>query len=421
MAQHAHAKNNETTVSKRMELDTAATMFPLAFCDKQRSLVYLTATMNESVDLQKLQLALNRLITRFPSFYVRLCHDKSGFFFEKMDRAPVICEAYEENKTLFLSLDDLLMCAFRVVVAENSITLVYFHAISDGFGGSVFLKSLIAEYLHIRYAISVPWSEDILCANDGPNSEEIKDAYLDIVGGSSKSNDLSNSYSIIGTSDEKLHITELTLKTGELLRCACEYGVSLTALLSGILTTALFDLQRHENRGHQEIRLSIPVDLRKRFRSITLRNFSILVTVNAGKEKTPLHALCQSFDKQLKGNLSNENLSAIATSYVRLARNKVFAILPLFLKRWMVQMYFSLSQSVNCMTFSNLGVWQIPDDMKPYVERCSMVFSPKPTAPYSCGVVTVGNTLTLTLARNIKEPLLEARVLHVLKGVILNT
>jgi hypothetical protein len=193
-------------------------------------------------------------------------------------------------------------------------------------------------------------------------------------------------------------------------------------LLSGILAAALFDLQRYENRGHQEIRLSIPVDLRKRFSSSTLRNFMLPVTVYAGnaREKTSLSALCQSFDKQLKENVNKEYLSALATTYVKMAKSKVIAALPLFFKRWIVQTFFSLSKGGNCMTFSNLGVWRIPDAMKPYVERCSVVFSPKPTAPYSCGVVTIGNTLTMTLTRNIKEPLLEARALQVLKSVIPN-
>jgi NRPS condensation-like uncharacterized protein len=318
-----------------------------------------------------------------------------------------------------MSFDDLRICAFRVVVVENRITLEYSHAVSDGFGGSVFLKSLIAEYLHIRYAISVPCSEDVLCAKEVSTYDEIKDAYPEIVGDSTKLKDMSSAYSIIGTSDEKLHITELILKTDELLGYACEHGISLTALLSGILTAALFDLQRYENRGRQEIRLSIPVDLRKRFSSSTLRNFSLPITVYAGnvRERLPLSALCQSFDKQLKGNVNKEYLSALATSYVKMAKSKAIAALPLFFKRWIVQTFFSLSKGGNCITLSNLGVWQLPNEMKPYIERCSMVFSPKPAAPYSCGVVTVGNILTLTLARNIKEPLLEARVLQVLKSV----
>jgi len=131
-------------------------------------------------------------------------------------------------------------------------------------------------------------------------------------------------------------------------------------------------------------------------------------------------ALCQSFDKQLKMNVCKEKLSALATSYVKMAKSKIIAALPLFFKRWVIRTFFSISKGGNCMTFSNLGVWNLPDNLKPYIQQCSMVFSPKPSTPYSCGVVSVENALTLTLTRSIKEPLLESRILQILGKVLSN-
>jgi NRPS condensation-like uncharacterized protein len=397
-------------------------MFPLAFCDSQKALIRFTITMNETVIKSDLQSALNRLITRFPSFYVRLSHDRFRYFFEKLDCAPIILEGAEADEPLFMTLDDLSRCAFRIIVSENRIALEYSHAVSDGCGGSVFLKSLIAEYLCIRYAVSVPSYSGVLSVNEASKYSEIKDAYQEIAGASNKLKDMSEAYSLIGSKDVKTHITELSFKTDELLNCAGEYGVTLTALLSGVLTAAIFDLQLHENREQREIRLSIPVDLRKRFGSDTLRNFTLPTTIYAGKLRDGMHfsALCQSFDKQIKMNVCKENLSAMATSYVKMAKSEIISFLPLFFKSWMVRTFFSIYKGGNCMTFSNLGVWQIPNDMKPYVKQCSMVFSPKPATPYSCGVVSVENTLTLTLTRSIKEPLLESRVFQMLKKILSN-
>jgi NRPS condensation-like uncharacterized protein len=334
----------------------------------------------------------------------------------------MILNEAEANEPLFMTLDDLGRCAFRIIATENYIALEYSHAVSDGYGGSVFLKSLIAEYLNIRHALSISDFSGVLSVKEVSTYDEIKNAYPEITGTSNKMKDLSGSYSLKGTHDKELHITELTLKTDELLKCAGEYGVTLTAFLSGILIAALSDLRRYENREPQEIRLSIPVDLRKRFSSGTLRNFTLPVTVYAGNtdERTDLSALYLSLDKQLKGNISKKNLSAMVTSYVKMAKNRFISNIPLFLKRWLVQTFFSLCKGGNCMTFSNLGVWRLPDDMKPYVRQCGMMFSLKPTAPYSCGVVSVGNTLTLTLTRNIKEPLLEQRILKILEKVIYN-
>lgn len=410
-----------TTSDNRLELDTAATMFPLAFCDSHKSLIRLTVTMNENVDNGNLQLALNRLLKRFPSFYVRLTHDYFRYYFERLNHAPVILEEVEANEPLHMTLDDLSRCAFRIISTENSIVLEYSHAVSDGYGGGVFLKSLIAEYLRIRYAISVPCYSGVLSVNEAPKDDEIKDAYLEIAGTSSKLKDISEAYSLEGKKDEKLHITELSFKTDKLLICAAEYGVTLTALLSGVLTAALFDLQRQKNK-EQEIRLSIPIDLRRRFHSNTLRNFSLPITVYAGKsvERVHLSTLCQSFHEQLKVNVCKENLSPMVTTYVKMTKSRVISSLPLFFKRWMVRTFFSIFKGGNSMTFSNLGVWQIPETMKPYVKQCSIALSPKPTIPYSCGVVSIENILMLTLTRSIKEPLLESRVLQILEKVLSN-
>lgn len=408
------------SVGDRLELDTAATLFPLAFCDNHRALIRLKVTMSEIVGKSSLQLALNQLITRFPSFYVRLRHDHSRYFFEKLDCAPAILGEVEADKLLLMTLDDLGECAFRIIASENHIILEYFHAVSDGYGGSVFLKSLIAEYLRIRYEISVSCQSGVLDVNEAPKYEEVRDEYPEIIGASYKLKDMSEVYSLKGKRDEKLHITELSYKTSELLACASEGGVTLTALLSGILTTALFDLQKHENIGQKEIRLSIPVDLRKRFSSDTLRNFSLPITICAGKleDKIDFHTLCQAFDAQLKINTRQKNLSALASSYVKMSKSKAVSALPLVFKKWMVRSFFSLHKGGNCMTFSNLGVWQIPNTMKPYIKQCSVVFSPKPTTPYSCGLVSIGNNLTLTLTRSIKEPLLESRILQILEKVL---
>ncbi len=420
MTDSIHKEQKTYSADNRLELDTAATIFPLAFCEKQKSLIRLKVTMSEMVDKNILQRALERLMPRFPSFYVRLCHDQFNYFFEKLDEAPLICSEENVSDPLFMTLDDLSKCAFRIIVTENCLALEYSHALSDGYGGSIFLKSLIAEYLSIKYESFADYM-GVLNVNETPKHEEIKDAYPEVAGASSKIKGIADSYSLKGEKDKKLHITELSFEVDELLACADEYGVSLTALLSGVLTEALLDLQQQE-KTKQEIRLSVPVDLRRRFGSDTLRNFSLPVSVKAKKAKKRVHLLdlCQSFNEQLKANVGKENLAAIVKSYVQMAKSKILFALPLFLKKWLIRTFFSVYNGGNCMTFSNLGVWSIPDNMKPYVKQCSMMFTPKPTAPYSCGVVSIANTLTLTLTRSIKEPLLESRILQVFEKILLN-
>lgn len=315
---------NTPMLPNQLELDTAATMFSLSFCDNHRSLIRISVTMNEDIDIMILQSALNTIIPRF-----------------------------------HMTFDDLAICAFKVFTTENQVILEYFHAISDGYGGSVFLKSLIAEYIRIRYAVSISYSSEVFNIKEEPKKEEIQDGYSEIAGSAGKRIDMSIEYSVKGEKDKKLDITELTFNTDELLGCASEYGVTLTAFLSGVLTLALFDLQKQEKRTQKEIRLSIPIDLRRRFQRNSLRNFTLATTIYAGKlkEETP---------------------------------------------------------------FSNMGVWSLPDNLTPYIQQCSMAFTPKPSTPYSCAVVSAKNKLILTLTRSIKEPLLESRIIQILEKILSN-
>ena len=45
-----------------------------------------------------------------------------------------------------MSFKDIKKCAFRVICYKNRVAIEFFHALTDGAGGMVFLKSLMAEY-----------------------------------------------------------------------------------------------------------------------------------------------------------------------------------------------------------------------------------------------------------------------------------
>ena len=62
------------------------------------------------------------------------------------------------------------------------------------------------------------------------------------------------------------------------------------------------------------------------------------------------------------------------------------------------------------MTFSNLGVLSFSDRIDRRIKSLSFSFSAKPNSPYSCTLLTFGETTTMALLRQIKEPLLEPKI-----------
>ncbi|OKP90459.1 hypothetical protein A3844_05350 [Paenibacillus helianthi] len=102
--------------------------------------------LNASIHKSSLQSVLKLLMPRFPSFYVWLRYHWFRYFFEKLEYKLLMLEEASVNEPLYMTLNELYHCAFRVIVSENRIALEYSHAVSDAYGGSMFLKSLIAEY-----------------------------------------------------------------------------------------------------------------------------------------------------------------------------------------------------------------------------------------------------------------------------------
>lgn len=406
---------------RQIALDTAGVVFALAFSDDHRSLARFTVVMSEGVVVPTLQAALDQLRTRFPAFYVRLCHDRHRFYFETVDEAPRIVSEDDAGEPLFMTLDELKRCAFRIIVGGNRIILEYSHAVTDGYGAGVFLKSLIAAYLNRQYGLSIPAGLGIHLDDEAPGEDEIADAYLSLPGASGKLTDLSRTYTLKGEHEAKTRITVLSFKTDALRASAATYQVTLTALLAAVITASLFDWQR-QRRSKKTIRLAIPVNLRNHFPSHTLRNFMTSINIDAGQlnRDMPFAALCRSFDRQLKAKVNKMNLAALATSYTKSANSTFVAALPLSFKRSVMRTFFRLYRGGNCLMFSNLGAWQMPPAMVPYVKQCSVAYSTKPGAPYTCCVVSVGNDLTITLTRNFKEPVLESRIPQFLNTVFAN-
>ena len=68
-----------------------------------------------------------------------------------------------------------------------------------------------------------------------------------------------------------------------------------------------------------------------------------------------------------------------------------------------------------CLCLSNLGRAELPDVMKPYVERMDFVIGVQAGAPHNCGVISYGDTLAVSLIRNSQEPELEYHFFKVLQ------
>ncbi len=397
-----------------MRLDNAAKIFPAARRRNWSNLFRLSATLTEPVDPEVLQAALDVTVRRFPSVAVRLRRGVFWYYLEEVEQAPAVRrDSYQP--LMRMPLDDVRRCAFRVLYYEKRIAVEFFHALTDGTGGMIFLKTLVAEYLEQKYGLLVPPEEGVLDRLEEPSEAELEDSFLKHTGPYSAGRHTGKTYQLKGTlePDRYLHLTCGMLKTEEVLAMARTYGVTLTAFLSAVMIAAIIEIQNEHKparRRQKPVKVLLPVNLRKLFPSRTMRNFVMVTPVGVDPRMGDYRfsELVQAVHHQMGLNVTEKNMQAVFTTNVNSEKRLILKLFPLFLKNFVMKMIFNaVGERMGCLSLSNLGMVRIPSTMVPYVERFDFVIGSQASAPYNCGVLSYGDTLYINLVRNTLEPELE--------------
>ena len=136
-------------------LDTAALIFPAIARRDWSNAFRVSATLDEPIDPDTLQRAADDLRPRFPSFYVTLRKGMFWYYLEESRESVKVQNDYAYPLT-FMSSRELKHNCLRVLVYRNRVAVEFFHSLADGRGGCVYLCNLIACYLELKEAISIP-------------------------------------------------------------------------------------------------------------------------------------------------------------------------------------------------------------------------------------------------------------------------
>lgn len=407
-----------------MRLDNAAKIYPAAKRRNWTNYFRLSATLTEPVDVQVLRAALDVTVRRFPSIAVRLRRGVFWYYLEEISKAPAI----EEDKSyplVHVPFDDVRRCAFRVLVYKNRMAVEFFHAVTDGTGGLIFLKTLLAEYLSEKYGLNVPAEHGVLGRLEEPDEEELEDSFLRYAGDVKASRKEATAWHLSGTPepDGYVNLVTMMLRVPEVKACAKEHGVTVTELLCAAMMQAIDHLQAEKvpaRSRRKPVKVTVPVNLRGLFPSHTLRNFASYVNTEIDPRlgSYTFDEICQLVHHTMGlGNDAKTMRAKIATN-VASEKSPVLRVMPLFVKNIAMKAAFNaVGECKACLCLSNLGVVQVPEVMRPYIERFDFVIGPQANAPHNCGVATWGDTVYVSCVRNIKEPELELRFYRVLHSL----
>ena len=405
-----------------MRLDNAAKIYPAAKRRGWTNYFRLSATLNEPVDTKILSAALDVTVRRFPSIAVRLRRGAFWYYLEQIPKAPPI----EEDRSyplVHVPFDDVRKCAFRVLVYHERIAVEFFHAVTDGTGGMIFLKTLVAEYLCQRYGISIPAEHGVLGRLEDPSEEEMEDSFLRYAGNVHASRKESTAYQLSGTlePDGFLNLTTLMVPVDAVRKCAKEHHVSVTELLAAAMMKAICERQAEQTprrRHRQPGKVLLPVNLRQMFPSRTLRNFASYVTpeIDPRLGDYTFDEICRVVHYRMGLENDPRMMGAKIATNVASERSPVLRVMPLFIKNAAMRVVFDMVGEIkSCLCLSNLGRVELPEAMAPYVERMDFIIGVPAKAHYNCGVVSWNGTMNVNFIRNVREPELEShfyRVLH---------
>ncbi len=407
-----------------MRLDNAAKIYPAARRQNWSNMFRLSVTLTEEVDAKVLQQALDVTVRRFPSIAARLRRGVFWYYLQHLSQVPKLHPESSYPLTR-MSREEMRQCAFRVLVYGKRIAVEFFHSLTDGSGGLVFLKTLTAEYLQEKYGLSIPTEQGILGRLEEPSPAELEDSFQKYCGSVSDRGKEKNAWHPFGTPepDGFLHLTCLQVPVKDALETAHRYGVSLTSFLGAVMIQALQRLQQQsvaDPTRRKPIRVLIPINLRNLFPSKTLRNFALYTTpeIDPRLGQYSFPELCRIVHYQIGLEAEPKLMSAKIAANVGPERNLLVRIMPLFVKNLAMKVAFhAVGERKSCLSLSNLGRVTVPEEMAAYVARMDFILGIQATAPNNCGVITYGDTVYVNFIRNIREPDLEYHFACVLRDL----
>ena len=386
-------------------LDNAAKIYPLSMKHGQMAVFRLSVYLKKDVAPELLQMALNFTVKRFPSFTTTV---KKGFFWHYLDTSKRRYSAEPESdipcRPLKISASGSQ--SFRVLYYKNRVSVEYFHILTDGTGGMVFLKTLISEYLRLL-GVSIPNHDGVLDINELPSLNETTNEFPHAERAEKSSGFMDKPSVQMSGRLSKIRpcrVIHFKMDAQKLYDTARSKDSTVTAYI----LSRMFVAGRHATDGAEgDMNIQVPVNMRKFYPSQTLRNFSLYCGIRFPlKQITSGDDILVDIKHQLEEKSSREAMREMLNGTVRLVRSVQY--IPLFIKAPVAGIVYGfLGDKVFCNTLSNLGVVTLPKEMSEHIESMDFVLGTEITNRAACSIVTCGNVATLSVSKLTSDPSFE--------------
>ncbi len=398
------------------KLDNTANLFPVIATEDMSNVYRISVTLTEDVDRLLLQEALDRILPQFLVFRMRL---KMGFFWyyfeENTKPAPIVCEEYSYPGA-YINKSKNNQYMFRVTYYGRRINLEVFHALTDGYGGILFLKELVYQYLRLRYPELLNQVKDKISSGIFLDQE---DSYVkNFKKGHAK---VYNSDKALTLKGEKFPKGEIGIIHGympvdQLKAAGKKYGVTINQYLVSVFVYSVYREYLKGLPSKYPISCCVPVNLRPYYDSHTMKNFFAMVSAvfKPTKEDYSLEEVIRIVSGSLKDQITPENLNNIMSYNVSNEQNWILRAIPLVVKNFAMKQVYGMSAKATTATITNIGNIDLKEPYRKYVENFYTILSMSKGQNIKAGICSYNGILTLTFSTCLVNTTIQKRFFQII-------
>lgn len=395
--------------SEWYRLDNAGVLYSALQKETYSAIYRFSAIMDQPVDRQALQRAVDKTMPRFPTFRVRIKKGAFWYYFEPNDAPGPFVKDDISNPCQPVRFQEDNGWLVRFYCYEHRISVEGFHAVSDGGGALVFFKTLLAVYLR-ETGHEIPNTCGILDVDAPPRREELEDAYGKYARGKGRrAKNPGKAYQNTGTPEPfyTFNVTMGLCSVLQLKQKAKEYGVSITEYLTAVLMKVIIDKQHREApRKELPVALAIPINLRSWFPSETLRNFILTArpVIDPSLGEYTFEEVLSQVHHMLRLNINRQKMQAELTGNVRFTKNRLLQIVPIVLKNPVMALGYRVAGvRPYSGTYTNPGAFTVPPEMEPHIQRMEVILGQATNPRVHCASISYGDIMEITFAGTLQE------------------
>lgn len=352
------------------KLDNAAKIFPPTSNEKDTKVFRFVCDMKEDVDAIILQEALDKTMLLFPFYRSILRKGVFWYYFESTELMP---EVEEESKLpcSMLYHPNRKNLLFEVTYYKTRINLEVFHSLTDGTGALGFLKTLVYYYITIKH--KEDFKDKLPSLDyDASISQKMDDSFLKHYTDTKlpKRIKITKAYQIQGRRpiDNRIKVIEGVMSVRKVLDLAHRYNTTLTIYLTAVFIKSIYMEMSARSRKHPIV-LSVPVNLRTYFPSVTARNFfsTINIEYDFSSSSDKLEDIIKEVKESFERELTQEKVSAHMNHLLALEQNVFMRVVPLAIKDIILRIADRINDKGITTTLSNIGKITISPELAPYI------------------------------------------------------